>query len=81
VCHVPAHLEQFPPDDPSPDEKAMAQRTPSLGPLSSLPDKPLRPRVSGPPACILCGAGLRAGQPILRIDGTTIHARCGHVSA
>ena len=26
--------------------------------------------------CVLCGEPLRAGQHILRIHGTTVHARC-----
>jgi hypothetical protein len=26
--------------------------------------------------CVLCGHPLRAGQPMLRIQGSTIHARC-----
>jgi hypothetical protein len=26
--------------------------------------------------CVLCGHPLRAGQPMVRIQGSTIHARC-----
>jgi hypothetical protein len=26
--------------------------------------------------CVLCGGPLRAGQRILRVHGSTIHARC-----
>jgi hypothetical protein len=28
--------------------------------------------------CILCGRPLRAGQHILRVHGSTIHARCSN---
>jgi len=26
--------------------------------------------------CVLCGAPLRVGQRLLRVHGTTVHARC-----
>lgn len=45
-------------------------------------------RPGGPPApsgdririCILCGGPLRAGQRMVRVHGTTIHARCGRTT-
>jgi hypothetical protein len=30
--------------------------------------------------CVLCGQPLRAGQSMLRIQGSTIHARCSNAS-
>jgi len=30
--------------------------------------------------CILCGGQLRSGQRMLRVHGTTIHARCSSIS-
>jgi hypothetical protein len=33
-------------------------------------------RVARPRVCVLCGDALRAGQHMLRVHGSTIHARC-----
>jgi len=33
-------------------------------------------RVARPRLCVLCGGELRAGQHMLRVHGSTIHARC-----
>ena len=34
-----------------------------------------------PRLCILCGGQLRSGQRMLRVHGTTIHARCSSTGA
>jgi hypothetical protein len=41
----------------------------------SLPTKAQRARL-----CVLCGHALRSGQPMLRMHGSTIHARCTNTS-
>jgi hypothetical protein len=33
-------------------------------------------RVPRPRLCVLCGGPLRTGQHMLRVHGTTVHARC-----
>lgn len=36
------------------------------------------PRSARTRLCVLCGEPLRAGQRLARVQGSTIHARCGH---
>jgi hypothetical protein len=36
----------------------------------------MRTRVARTRLCVLCGQPLRAGQHMLRVHGSTIHARC-----
>ncbi len=49
--------------------------------LSQVPlDRPVTPPAPSSDRvriCILCGGPLRAGQRMVRVHGTTIHARCG----
>jgi hypothetical protein len=39
-------------------------------------DEFMSTRVARPRLCVLCGGELRAGQHMLRVHGSTIHARC-----
>jgi hypothetical protein len=39
-------------------------------------DGVMRTRVARTRLCVLCGQPLRAGQHMLRVHGSTIHARC-----
>lgn len=52
----------------------------SLSLLSARPsaDPSLRANVPGVRVCVLCGMALRNGQPMLRVQGSTVHARCSH---
>jgi hypothetical protein len=61
----------------SPATRAVIHPLPTIA-SRSLPAKAGRTRL-----CILCGHPLRAGQSMLRIHGSTIHARCtnpGHAA-
>jgi hypothetical protein len=46
----------------------------------AVPDAPVPDRLRRTRVCVLCGQPLRAGQPMLRIQGSTIHARCSSAS-
>jgi hypothetical protein len=37
-----------------------------------------RPRAGRMRLCVLCGEPLRAGQRLTRVQGSTIHMRCGN---
>jgi hypothetical protein len=51
-------------------------------PDASLPDDGSRllPAVDRVRLCILCDRPLRAGQHMLRVHGSTIHARCSNIA-
>jgi hypothetical protein len=55
----------------APDARSAAPRTDDAVFDTPVLAGPLRRRV-----CVLCGHPLRAGQPMVRIQGSTIHARC-----
>jgi hypothetical protein len=77
------HSATHPPERPVPDAPpvgldarapAPARTTPLIADADSL-------QASFTPTrrlCVLCGHPLRAGQPILRVHGSTIHARCSN---
>jgi hypothetical protein len=60
---------------------ALTARVRSPQPPSPVVTRPPAARLTGPRVCILCGGPLRGGQPMLRVHGTTIHARCSHATA
>jgi len=51
-----------------------AENTTSSPLVRSHRDAPKPPRL-----CILCGGQLRSGQRMIRVHGTTIHARCSSI--
>jgi hypothetical protein len=40
----------------------------------------MRASVARTRLCVLCGRPLRAGQHMLRVHGSTIHARCSNTA-
>jgi hypothetical protein len=66
--------------DPPPPAEALTSRVGVMGPspthAQSAAVDPLRAaRVR---LCVLCGGPLRAGQRVTRVQGSTIHVRCGN---
>ena len=59
---------------PSADAPLRAQPPAAAG-LADV-DGLLRPSARRARVCVLCGRPLRAGQRMLRVHGTTVHARC-----
>jgi hypothetical protein len=53
-----------------------ARPAPSLADGDAQTAAPLPTGLRRTRVCVLCGQPLRAGQPMLRLQGTTIHARC-----
>jgi len=79
----PARSATPPIDQPRPGAPTTPQanldvgaRTPPATPLIADADS-LRARLTPTRLCILCGRPLRVGQHMLRVHGSTIHARCG----
>jgi hypothetical protein len=73
------HPDAAPPPIPPADPEAPSRKQPREDGL--LVDvNALLPRVTRPRRCVLCGGPLRTGQHMLRVHGTTVHARCrqGH---
>jgi hypothetical protein len=68
VHQTPARETTKPVDQPQPTAAGAFADAP-------VPDGLRRTRV-----CVLCGHPLRAGQPMLRIQGSTIHVRCTNAS-
>lgn len=66
-----------PPPPLSPDASLNAH--PPAAALIADPDD-MRASVNRTRLCVLCGRPLRAGQHMLRIHGSTIHARCSNTS-
>jgi hypothetical protein len=62
------------PSPPSPSERTSAH-PPAPPPLIADADG-LQASIARTRLCILCGGPLRAGQHMLRVHGSTIHARC-----
>ena len=61
---------------------AQASRHAAARPDAQLPDdgSRLMPAVDRVRLCILCDRPLRAGQHMLRVHGSTIHARCSETA-
>lgn len=51
-----------------------ADPTPPIADAEGLPGL----SVPGLRSCVLCGMPLRSGQHVLRMHGSTVHARCTH---
>jgi hypothetical protein len=63
---------------PSPDA-ALRAVPPAAARIAGV-DGLRRPGARRARVCILCGHPLRAGQRLLRVHGTTVHARCSDTS-
>jgi len=83
VTQTPASDETFPVDraggdgrTTAPDRGAPRAYRPALPPTGD-GDRLLRSAGAQGRICILCGGPLRAGQRLIRVHGSTIHAGCG----
>jgi hypothetical protein len=68
-------LPGSPPSDP---DAALDDVRPAAAPLIDDAAALRHTAVARPRLCVLCGRPLRAGQHMLRVHGSTIHARCSH---
>ncbi len=83
------HGHQTPPtrSAPSADDHLTRHVTSATSSADAQFGSPVPPPIAAEPismsgprlrVCVLCGDPLRAGQHVLRIHGSTIHARCSH---
>ena len=82
MAQTPARDAMHPLDRPhcaQPLTPTLASADANLGthpPPAALNADSLQANVARTRLCVLCGRPLRAGQHILRVHGSTIHARC-----
>jgi hypothetical protein len=87
VDQTPASKTTHPLDQPERDasparpplnpDVTLGARPPGVVPLADT-DGIMRAGIARPRLCVLCGRPLRAGQHMLRVHGSTIHARCSN---
>ena len=65
----------MPPASPTSPDAALRASPPAAARMADVDGLP-RPGARRPRVCVLCGRPLRAGQRLLRVHGTTVHARC-----
>jgi hypothetical protein len=65
----------MPPASPPSSDAALRALAPAAARIADV-DGLLRPGARRARVCVLCGRPLRAGQRLLRVHGTTVHARC-----
>jgi hypothetical protein len=84
VAQTPARNATHPPDTPRRDtppalrssaDAALRAQSPTAA-LIAKADGLIQPNAIRARRCILCGRPLRAGQHMLRVQDTTVHARC-----
>lgn len=69
------HRRDTPPTSPASVDAALCAQAPATASIAQA-DELIRPNAIPARRCILCGHPLRAGQHLLRVHGTTVHARC-----
>jgi hypothetical protein len=72
----PRDLAQRSVPQAAPQSLLTAHLTAPASAMTGAGDGLMSARAPRPRRCMLCGGALRAGQHMLRIHGSTVHARC-----